>query len=226
MKFELVGNSGSLHIQVYNRLKDYILTGQLKPGENLIEQNIAKEMAVSKSPVREALRELVQEGLVVHHPRKRITVIDFTTKDIEEIIGLRATIEEYAVGLCVSKLEADDQKALSSIVKQIYTTTQAKDSSKSTHHDLSFHEYLVQKTDHTRLIRTWKLLQSQTRVLLQMIAELKVYTDYSADAHRELLERLFSGKTRTAKAAMKNHILAAGKNILKNFNKTKANRSG
>jgi len=218
MKFELIGNSGSLHIQVYNRLKDYILTGQLKPGENLVEQNIAKEMAVSKSPVREALRELVQEGLVVHHPRKRITVIEFTRKDIEEIIGLRSVIEEYAVGLCASKLEAQDQKALSSIVNQIYTTTQARDASKSTHHDLSFHEYLVQKTDHTRLIRTWKLLQSQTRVLLQMIADLKVYADYSADAHRELLERLFSGNTRTAKAAMKNHILAAGKNILKHFN--------
>ncbi|MBC8377626.1 MAG: GntR family transcriptional regulator [Planctomycetes bacterium] len=218
MKYELLGNRDSLHIQVYNQLKDNILTGKLKPGESLNEQNIAKEMAISKSPVREALRELVQEGLVVHHPRKSITVIDFTIKDIEEIIGLRAVIEEYAVSLCVSRLDAEDKKSLSSIVNQIYTTTQARDSSKSTHLDLSLHEYLIQKTDHTRLIRTWKLLQSQTRVLLQMIADLKVYADYSADAHRELLERLFSGNTRTAKAAMKNHILAAGKNILKHFN--------
>lgn len=71
MKFELTEAKLSLHTQVYYQLKEYIISGQLKPGECLIEQTIAAQMSISKTPVREALRELVQEGLVVHHPRKR-----------------------------------------------------------------------------------------------------------------------------------------------------------
>jgi len=222
MKFELTEAKLSLHTQVYYQLKEYIISGQLKPGECLIEQTIAAQMSISKTPVREALRELVQEGLVVHHPRKGVTVMDITENDIEEITSLRAVIEGFGIGLYVSASKEDDKERLQEIVDEIYLAEKEKNYAKTADFDLKFHSFIIERTGHSRLIKAWKTLESQTRILLQMIEYYKIYQGYSGDSHKKLLDIIFAGDTEGAIVAVKDHILESGKNIVKNFKERKA----
>jgi DNA-binding GntR family transcriptional regulator len=107
-----------LHKIVYSKLKESILAGALKPGEKLIENDLAKQLQISKTPIREAIRVLSQEGLIVHNTRRGITVIDFTEKDVWEIITLRAEIEAMGARLAIDNIDQNDYKILNNIIKQ------------------------------------------------------------------------------------------------------------
>ena len=83
--------------QVYELLKEGICAGEYQPGQWLLEGELAEQFSVSRSPVREALRRLAADGLVVEVPNKGVFVREFTPKDIEEIFDLRVMMESYAI---------------------------------------------------------------------------------------------------------------------------------
>ena len=94
----LENTSGStLHIRVFEEIEHAILGGELKSGENLTESRLSKELGVSRTPVREALRQLELEGLVRTVPNKGAVVVGVTEKDIEDIYVIRTRIEDLAV---------------------------------------------------------------------------------------------------------------------------------
>ena len=83
--------------QVYQILKDDICEGRFAPGQWLQENELAERLCVSRSPIREALRQLASDGLVVEIPNKGVFVKEFTARDIEEIFDLRVLLEDYAI---------------------------------------------------------------------------------------------------------------------------------
>ncbi len=79
------------------RIRDAILSGGLKPGEKIIEENLCADLGISRAPVREALRLLAQQGLVEHQPRRGTRVADWSPQDIIQLFGLRQVLERYAI---------------------------------------------------------------------------------------------------------------------------------
>ncbi len=106
--FKPMNDKTSLHILVYNQLKELIISGKLKPGQRLLEYEIAKNLDISKTPIREAIRELSREGLIIHESRRKLTVVDFNEDDIREILTLRAELESFALGLAIPRFRPED----------------------------------------------------------------------------------------------------------------------
>ena len=210
-----------LHKLVYNKLKESILTGKLKPGEKLVENTISKEMSISKTPIREALRELAKEGLIIHHTRRGISVIDFTEKDIDEIISLRAEIEAFGIRLALPRITQKEHDRIDKLISNIQQYEQEKKMHKLVESDLLLHAYFMELSGHSRLLKTWQMLSSQISVLLHMIDYYKIAPVYSSKSHRKLIDSIFSGDISFAESAVRNHILESGKNIMDHFKKLK-----
>ena len=98
--------------QVYQILKDDICEGRFAPGQWLQENELAERLCVSRSPIREALRQLASDGLVVEIPNKGVFVKEFTTRDIEEIFDLRVLLEDYAISKLQHHLTTADMQQI------------------------------------------------------------------------------------------------------------------
>ena len=92
---------------VFHTLREAILKGELKPGERLMELQLAAKLGVSRTPVREAIRMLEQEGLAVTVPRKGAEVARMTEKDMEDVLQIRRALDELAVGLACDNMTED-----------------------------------------------------------------------------------------------------------------------
>jgi DNA-binding GntR family transcriptional regulator len=97
---------------IFNTLREAIIVGELKPGERLMEVQLADKMGVSRTPVREAIRKLELEGLVVMVPRKGAQVADLSVKDIMDVLEVRATLDGLATALSAQRITDEELKEL------------------------------------------------------------------------------------------------------------------
>ncbi|MDI6600482.1 MAG: GntR family transcriptional regulator [Thermoanaerobacteraceae bacterium] len=104
---------------VFEELRNAIFKGELKPNQRLIEEDIAKQMGISRTPVREALRMLENEGLVVHVPRKGVLVTGFSNEDIDEIYRIRGVLEGLAASLAVDHITLKELTELEVILRKM-----------------------------------------------------------------------------------------------------------
>lgn len=195
-----------LHKLVYNKFREYILTGVLKPGERLIENDISKRLQISKTPIREAIRELSQEGLIVHNTRRGITVIDFDESDVEEIIVLRAELEGLGMRLAVPNLTEEDISSLNGIVDVLAEAAKSSDYLNLAKKDMEFHRFLMDRSRNSRLVKAWVTIASQMQVLLQMIDFYSLSPGYSEKNHRAIMKVLQARDAAGAEARIKEHI--------------------
>src|ERR1700749_4949114 len=114
----------SLADEVTDQLRDFILTGQLQPGDRAGEAEISQRLRVSRGPVREALVRLEQEGLVVSEWHRGASVVDFTKEDVAELATLRTALEKLAMGQAARSATAEDLARLQEIVEQMRTVRQ------------------------------------------------------------------------------------------------------
>lgn len=195
-----------LHKLVYSKFRESILTGVLKPGERLIENEISKRLQISKTPIREAIRELSQEGLIVHNTRRGITVIDFQESDVTEIVVLRAELEGLGMRLAVPELSDNDLAALNALVDDIAAAAGRSDYTALAGLDMAFHRRLMEKSGNSRLVKAWVTISSQMQVLLQMIDFYALSPGYSEKNHRAILKVLKGRDARKAEETIKEHI--------------------
>ena len=186
----------TLRTEVGEMLRDAIVTGRLKPGDHLKENEISEQMGVSRSPVREAFRHLEQEGLIESIPNRGVFVKSFNAKEIEEIFTLRAALENLAFELVIQgdKLPGEDWEQLDKFILKQKTAMESKSFDELTRFDMDFHEYIVRKADSTRLLKMWRSLRGQILVLFyQRFRALDdVYETVQPD-HHLILEALRSG---------------------------------
>jgi len=216
--FKPMDDKTSLHILVYNQLKELIISGKLKPGERLMEYEIAKSLNISKTPIREAIRELSKEGLIVHESRRKLTVVDFTEKDIREILTLRAELESIAITIAIPRFTDKDYLELEKRIEELHQREDQKDFFDVRRIDIErIHSFMVEMSGNTRLIQMWKVLASQMMVLFQAV-ELKTKNHgYSTKNHRMLTEMMKAGDVKQAGEFLKNHILRNLESIIQEF---------
>jgi DNA-binding GntR family transcriptional regulator len=159
--------SRTLRTEVVDIIRDAIVSGGLKPGEHLKETAIANQLSVSRSPVREAFRQLEQEGLIISIANQGSFVKSFDEDDVREIFTLRATLEDLACEIILreGKLQPADFKRLEDYIEQQRDAIAAEDFNRLTELDMQFHELICSKSGFGRLLKMWQGLRAQIQVL-------------------------------------------------------------
>lgn len=149
------------------RLRDAITRGVMTPGTQLGEMQLAKELGVGRAPIREALRQLMQEGLVTHEPHRGSTVVVLTEHDLDDIYIAREGIERRAVQLL---LELGERADLSGIARAMEVLREAPVGPRPTlavvEADVAFHESIIAATGSERLHRMFRTLSAETQMYL------------------------------------------------------------
>jgi len=137
---------------VYDELKQLILTGEMKPGTRLMEVDLADEMGVSRTPVREALRKLEKDKLIFIEPRKGVYVSDISVSDMMDVIEIRETLESLAASLAAGKIEESDLKDLLEARRAYEKAVLEDDKAGLIESDTLFHKIIVEASGNSYLI--------------------------------------------------------------------------
>lgn len=184
--------------QVYEKLKAKIISLEFQPGEALQERILAEALEVSRTPVREALLQLAQEGWVDLNARRSILVKDVSMEDIDEIFEVRKIIEQFALReIFERKLNRKLAGELDLIVQEMKA---AKDDSLAfSKEDLRYHEAFVSILENSRLERIWVNI-AEEMVRLGMLSTRKdsVQMDVVLEKHLLLVDRLWNNEQEKA----------------------------
>jgi DNA-binding GntR family transcriptional regulator len=197
-----------------DRVKEFIveavLSGELKPGERIVESSMARQLGVSQAPVREAIRDLILLGFLESQPYKGTFVRSFTPEELWETYTVRAALESLAARLAASNLTEEDAKALQCILDEMMEAARQQDRDRLVQLDNHFHETILQISRNQTLYQLWKTLQFGTwSIVTYRISSYE--PEYLAARHVELLEALKSGDPERATHVMQHHIEDMGK---------------
>jgi DNA-binding GntR family transcriptional regulator len=183
--FELPRAPG-LRDEVVLAIEKAVLVGALSPGERLVEINIARQMGISKAPVREALRELERLGLVVSYPRRGTFVAEINPAVASEVYSFRSVIESYAARLAVSQVGDRDLAAMESLLEQADAEDPLSEAGqiRKAELDLAFHDEIYRLSGHRLLQDAWGNLRARIRVLLVVSGMLRTTVDPSVAGPR------------------------------------------
>ena len=146
---------------VFNTLRQAILKGELKPGERLMEIALAEKLGVSRTPIREAMRKLELEGLVVMIPRRGAQVANITEKDLNDVLEVRITLENMAIEKACANMTDADIRKLEQAAEVFQTSTAEGDLVKMAEADVTFHEVIYEAADNKRLMQVLNNLREQ-----------------------------------------------------------------
>ena len=127
---------------VFNTLREAILKGELQPGERLMELQLAAKLGVSRTPIREAIRMLEQEGLAVTIPRRGAEVAKMTEKDMNDVLQVREALDELAVSIACELITEEELEKLSEAVKNFEEAIGTKDIKQIAETDIAFHDII------------------------------------------------------------------------------------
>ena len=146
---------------VFNTLRQAILRGELKPGERLMEIQLANKLGVSRTPIREAIRKLELEGLVLMIPRKGAEVAEITEKNLRDVLEVRCALEELAVQLACDRIDEEGVRELRAAAEHFRDVLDSDDITKIAEADVAFHDVIFTATDNRRLIQLLNNLRSR-----------------------------------------------------------------
>ncbi len=146
---------------VFDYLRSSILNGDLKPGERLMEIQLAEQLGVSRTPVREAIRKLEKEKFVEMIPRKGAYVADLTAKDILDVLEIRMIMEGFASSLAAERMTEEELADLEMTLKDFYVSLDEMDRPGMIEKDNEFHDKIYEATRNNKLIEIVKDLHDQ-----------------------------------------------------------------
>ncbi len=146
---------------VFNTLREAILRGDLVPGERLMELQLASKLGVSRTPIREAIRMLEQEGLAITIPRKGAIVAGMTEKDMQDVLEIREALEELSVQVACDKITDEQITVLRETMENFKESLKSGDIKRMAEADVEFHNVIYQATDNPKLISMLSNLQEQ-----------------------------------------------------------------
>lgn len=146
---------------VFNTLRQAILRGELKPGERLMEVQLANRLGVSRTPIREAIRKLELDGLVLMIPRKGAEVADITEKSLLDVLEVRRALEELAVKLACDRIGDKEIEELKTASQEFGKALECGDVTEFAEADVKFHDIIYRATDNERLIQLLYNLREQ-----------------------------------------------------------------
>lgn len=206
---------------VFKTLRQAILKGELKPGERLMEIALAEKLGVSRTPIREAIRKLELEGLVIMIPRRGAQVANITESDLNDVLEVRIGLENMAIDKACSLMSEKDLEELCQAGKHFEKIMEEGDLTKLAEADVEFHEIIYRSSSNKRLMQLLNNLREQiyryrmeylkdepTRILL-------------VNEHREIYEAIKSKDAQRAKEVTFKHIENQREAIIRSIRSSK-----
>ncbi len=188
-------------------LREAITTGHLPPGKRLTETSLAEQMGTSRAPVREALRQLEQEGLVVSYPYRGTEVLGVSQEEIDNVlVPVRVALERFAFRKAMPRLSEADYTHLNSLIAGMRTAAAAADAGLLADADIRFHEAVVTLSGQQHCLQIWRSIQPRVRAYFRRDA--RCYTDPTevATQHVALVDALRGGDEQALDRAVTAHI--------------------
>ena len=203
---------------VFNTLRQAILTGELKPGERLMEIHLADRLGVSRTPIREAIRKLELEGLVVMIPRKGAQVAKITEKNLKDVLEVRRALDTLAVRLACKRMDNTYKKQLREACDEFAKVVKCSNTKDITEADVRFHDIINQSTGNDRLIQLVNNLAEQMyRYRLEYIKD-AAYHNRLINEHEEIYNAILERDEERAAKAVVVHIDNQEASILEHLN--------
>lgn len=192
--------------QVYQILRNEICSGKYPPGSWLQETELTEHLGVSRSPVRESLRRLVADGLLVEIPNKGVFVKEFTQRDIEEIFDMRVMLESYAIRKSRSRMTSARLEKLVDLLEKLERTHASGDLAAYTRTDEALHNRIVELSENSLVISTYDRVRSMNQQFRVLSLTSHQRFDDSLEEHRKLVHLLAVGDVEAACAVNTHHL--------------------
>lgn len=191
---------------VFNTLRQAILTGELKPGERLMEIHLANKLGVSRTPIREAIRKLELEGLVTMIPRRGAEVAQITEKSLQDVLEVRRSLDALCAELACERISEAQIAALEAACTAFEEATQTKNARAIAAADVELHDIIISATDNKRLVQLVNNLAEQMyRYRFEYIKDETMHSRL-VEEHRVIFEAIRDRNKAVAAAAAVTHI--------------------
>lgn len=202
---------------VFNTLRQAILKGELAPGERLMEIQLAEKLGVSRTPIREAIRKLELEGLVLMIPRKGAEVAKISEKSLKDVLEVRRSLEELAIELACQRMSEADLKDLADAEEEFKEAIVSGNAMRIAETDEGYHDVIYNSTRNTRLVQILNNLREQMyRYRLEYIKD-EDKRQILLIEHEKIFKALKNRHVAEAKAAVREHIDNQEITVLKNI---------
>ena len=191
---------------VFNTLRQAILRGELKPGERLMEIQLANKLGVSRTPIREAIRKLELEGLVLMIPRKGAEVAEITEKSLRDVLEVRRALEELAVELVCERITDEQIQDLKDAAEEFKESLKDGDITRIAEADVKFHDVIYMATDNQKLIQLLNNLREQMYRYRVEYLKRSDFHQQLIDEHEEIIETIESGQKDRAVQVVCQHV--------------------
>lgn len=197
----------SLMQTAYNDIRDAIIRGNLQPGTRLNESEIADQMGISRGPIREAIRLLEQEGLVISHPYRATIVAEVSEDEVKKVfVPIRRIIETYASQIAAKNLNDEDFKYLYTIIDKMKGASINDNLQLISELDLKLHRYIVEKSGVQSIISIWNSISGKIHIRF-LIQGIKHDTFQAVvEEHIEYIELLREGDEKKIEKHLNTHI--------------------
>jgi DNA-binding GntR family transcriptional regulator len=192
--------------EVVGQLRRAILDGKLKPGQKVNELRISEQMRVSRAPLREAIRELVQEGLLTNIPYAGAYVINVTAKDIVEAYSMHHVLEEFAISRVWPLRDAGFAAELDRRHEAVKQATLALDTTRQIESALRLHSLIYEWVDHALLLDSWQRLARRLQMYFALHQRARDEVVPDVDMHEDYVRLLKGDDIAAAKSHAHEHI--------------------
>lgn len=197
----------------YQRLRDAIVFGRLKPGEKVVQEMVAEMLHIGRTPLREALRQLETEGYLEVVPNKGAVVKKLSVQEVEECYEVLALLEGYAVKRATRLLDSSAFEEFRAIEKRMMIAAKARDYDKSLEENALFHRYFHEVVQNSLLSKQIENLRRQTYRYRAFAVSVSDNVKENLAEHRRILDAVAGGNAEKACKAMQQHVLNAGSRL-------------
>ena len=191
---------------VFKTLRQAILKGELEPGERLMEIQLAERLGVSRTPIREAIRKLELEGLVLMIPRKGAEVARISESNLRDVLEVRRSLEELAIDLACQRMTPEELEELKMIQEKFALAIKSGDAMQIAETDERYHEIIYLSTKNEKLVQILNNLREQMyRYRLEYIKD-EDKRQILLIEHEHILKALSLRHVQEAKQAVREHI--------------------
>jgi DNA-binding GntR family transcriptional regulator len=174
--------------RVVAALRGEIVAGRLKPGDKLVESELSERMGVSRGPVREALRQLEQEGLVLLSPYRSTEVLGISQEEVEQIlVPIRLILERFAFSHALRRMNEEDFDRLEGLIREMSVAAERGDLDGIVETDVGFHEFVISKSGQPHCLQIWRAIIPRVRAYFYSDGLWRQNSEEVIDEHRELL---------------------------------------
>lgn len=191
---------------VFNTLRQAILTGEMKPGERLMEIHLANKLGVSRTPIREAIRKLELEGLVIMIPRRGAEVAQITWKNLKDVLEVRRALDVLAIDLACERMTQEEKDSLGKACEVFKEATLTGDAREIAQADVKLHDIIVASTRNDRLVQLVNNLAEQMyRYRFEYIKD-STQHERLIEEHNDIYQSILNKDKERAALAVKRHI--------------------